>query len=348
MAGGGAAEGAEEFVPPSLASPATVAGSAASFAAYGYYPANAGPLVPCLLTPGAVLLFELQGRFVRLPMAEATPDLPAQVSWSDIPLDVALVVLCCLPAHVDRVRFAAVCPQWRSAAWQGPLPPPLPLLALQDGTVYSLPPCAGYADACGGNWLFFSALVSVRHRCRIALCKPGAASWWSVHLDSQLQDFSDIAFYQGKLYAFDYVQGDLCTIDTSVDYSTDHPCISQIRRVINGTIVFKATTIQDFVIVNTVYLVESRGALLMVKRKMYGIVKSASNEGEEDAIYANGNNNFEVFQASTNCCFSGAGALESSSSCSVYNMKDDKISTIMPTASWKRGTVTATWLFPQD
>ncbi|TVU24388.1 hypothetical protein EJB05_26822, partial [Eragrostis curvula] len=84
-------------------------------------------------------------------------------SWSDIPLELAGLVLRRLPAHVDRVRFAAVCPQWRAAARGVPLPPPLPLLALPDGTVYSFPgseplrfpACAGYADACG-NWLAFS------------------------------------------------------------------------------------------------------------------------------------------------------------------------------------------------
>ncbi|TVU24395.1 hypothetical protein EJB05_26829, partial [Eragrostis curvula] len=89
-------------------------------------------------------------------MAETAP-----LSWSDIPLDLAGLVLDRLPAHVDRVRFAAVCPQWRVAAREAP---PLPLLALPDGTVYSLPgsepfripACAGYKNACGDNWLLFS------------------------------------------------------------------------------------------------------------------------------------------------------------------------------------------------
>ncbi|CAN6363337.1 unnamed protein product [Urochloa humidicola] len=83
-------------------------------------------------------------------------------SWSDIPLDLAGRILGRLPAHVDRLRFVAVCPQWRAAAQQGPLPPPMPMLLLPDATVYSLPEskpfrfpdCAGYSDACG-NWLVF-------------------------------------------------------------------------------------------------------------------------------------------------------------------------------------------------
>uniref|UniRef100_A0A452ZWW3 Uncharacterized protein n=1 Tax=Aegilops tauschii subsp. strangulata TaxID=200361 RepID=A0A452ZWW3_AEGTS len=87
------------------------------------------------------------------------------LSWSSIPLDLAGLVLRLLPTYADRARFAAVCPQWRAAAKrQQLLPPPLPLLALPDGTFYSLPytkpfrfpGCgfAGYQSACG-NWLVF-------------------------------------------------------------------------------------------------------------------------------------------------------------------------------------------------
>ncbi|CAN6225521.1 unnamed protein product [Urochloa humidicola] len=86
-------------------------------------------------------------------------------SWADIPRDLAGMVLRLLPALSDRARFAAVCPQWRAAARHLPLPPPLPLLALPDGTFYSLPHgerfrfpgfgCAGYKSACCGRWLVF-------------------------------------------------------------------------------------------------------------------------------------------------------------------------------------------------
>ncbi|TVU24445.1 hypothetical protein EJB05_26882, partial [Eragrostis curvula] len=78
--------------------------------------------------------------------------------WSDLPLELAYLVLRRLPAHVDRIRVTT-----RAAAGEGPLPPPPPLLALPDGTVYSLPldepfrfACsAGYTDACE-NWLVVS------------------------------------------------------------------------------------------------------------------------------------------------------------------------------------------------
>ncbi|RLM85468.1 F-box protein [Panicum miliaceum] len=96
-------------------------------------------------------------------MADATPRSRQPPSWEDIPRDLAGMVLRLLPACADRARFAAVCPQWRAAARERPLPPPLPLLALPDGTFYSLPHgkpfrfpgfgYAGYKSACGGRWL---------------------------------------------------------------------------------------------------------------------------------------------------------------------------------------------------
>jgi hypothetical protein len=96
----------------------------------------------------------------------------APAPWSDIPVDLAGLVLGCLPAHVDRVRFAAMCPQWRAAARHVSVPPPMPMLLLLDATVYSLPGierfrfrgCAGYADACG-NWLVFRYQKGRRKGC---------------------------------------------------------------------------------------------------------------------------------------------------------------------------------------
>ncbi|CAN6372870.1 unnamed protein product [Urochloa humidicola] len=61
-------------------------------------------------------------------------------SWEDLLPELAGHVLGRLPSHLDRLRFAAVCPQWRSAARQARLPPPPPLLAVKYGrTFYSMP-----------------------------------------------------------------------------------------------------------------------------------------------------------------------------------------------------------------
>ncbi|CAO2151213.1 unnamed protein product, partial [Urochloa humidicola] len=74
----------------------------------------------------------------RLAAPMEAPPSRQPASWAGIPMELAGLVLGCLPAHVDRVRFSAVCPQWRVAARQGRLPPPMPMLLLPDATVYSL------------------------------------------------------------------------------------------------------------------------------------------------------------------------------------------------------------------
>ncbi|CAN6363351.1 unnamed protein product [Urochloa humidicola] len=85
-------------------------------------------------------------------------------SWSEIPADLAGLVLGRLCAHADRVRFAAVCPQWRSAARQVRLPPPPPLLALKrGGTFYGMPRgeplrfpgCEERFVTASGSWLVY-------------------------------------------------------------------------------------------------------------------------------------------------------------------------------------------------
>ncbi|TVU39182.1 hypothetical protein EJB05_12589, partial [Eragrostis curvula] len=97
-------------------------------------------------------------------MEEATPTRQRPSSWSDLPWDLSGKVLRLLPALADRACFAAVCLQWRAAARQLPLPPALPLLALRNGTFYSLPygkpfhfpgfGCVGYQNAAVcGSWL---------------------------------------------------------------------------------------------------------------------------------------------------------------------------------------------------
>ncbi|CAM0953879.1 unnamed protein product [Alopecurus aequalis] len=227
-----------------------------------------------------------EGAGISGPMAAMTE---TGSTWSALPLDLAGLVLRLLPAYADRARFATVCPQWRAAARQQLRPPPLPLLALPDGTFYSLPygepfsfpGCgfAGYKSACG-NWLVFprddgcfladpfsratvtlpalsrvrlhppntvvtppdpyctwmnisdwetlhiiklivcspnlvAALVGVSPICQILMCRPGALSW-SVRADHKCNDFEDIAFYQGRLYAITDKE-DLLVVNISED-----------------------------------------------------------------------------------------------------------------------------------
>ncbi|TVU24390.1 hypothetical protein EJB05_26824, partial [Eragrostis curvula] len=287
--------------------------------------------------------------------------------WSDLPLELAYLVLRRLPAHVDRIRFTAVCSHWRAAAGEGPLPPPPPLLALPDGTVYSLPldepfrfaRSAGYTDACE-NWLVFSgdgddkgivlkdpfsnatltlpppsrfrygprrvkpkdakrlsstnklkfcsphlvaAIVKFRGSTRIAVCRPGSY-WWSVSMpvdDDTMPLFADIAFHDGKLYALDHNEGFLYSVDFDTDRNTGCPWISRVERVIDSRV--RVPSIEGYVyigrntVMQTMYLVESRGDLLMVLRGMFGVLKSQVRWGELGVVDVDGRNVFQVFRA---------------------------------------------------
>ncbi|CAL4991836.1 unnamed protein product [Urochloa decumbens] len=299
-------------------------------------------------------------------MEEAPASMPT-ASWADIPVELAGLVLDRLPAHTDRVLFAAVCPQWRAAAQQGP--PPMPMLLLPDGTVYSLPGsepfqfpgCAGYKYSCGtGNWLVFSgkdgcflrdpfskdtvtlpALTRARmwdvgdesddeaghvwvemneqevlaankilfcsphliaaifsFMCdgssRIAVCQPGGTSWWSVHMDHQAALFADIVFHQGKLYALDF-KNMLFAVDITVDHSTGNPWIPQIQQVISGLFTGSFIIVPGILILNLTYLVESRGALLLVYRKIYLGLKAVHLDRIE--VLEAERNRFEVYEA---------------------------------------------------
>ncbi|CAO2149629.1 unnamed protein product [Urochloa humidicola] len=72
---------------------------------------------------------------------------PRSRQWADLPLELAGLVLGRLPTHVDRVRFGAVCPQWRSAAGQVQLPPPPPLLSTRP-----LPPLRPEQEEHAAGW----------------------------------------------------------------------------------------------------------------------------------------------------------------------------------------------------
>ncbi|TVU39181.1 hypothetical protein EJB05_12588, partial [Eragrostis curvula] len=107
-------------------------------------------------------LVESQGALLLIPvckMAEAEHP----TSWSDLPTDLADLVLCRLPAYSDRVCFGAVCRHWNYSLKQHRLPPPLPCLMFSDGTLVSLPggesfqfcDSTKYHSSCG-EWLVFS------------------------------------------------------------------------------------------------------------------------------------------------------------------------------------------------
>ncbi|CAL4991771.1 unnamed protein product [Urochloa decumbens] len=263
---------------------------------------------------------------------DATPQ-----SWSDLPADLATLVGR-LYSHADRVRFAAVCPQWRrSATRQARLPPSPPLLALKDGgTFYSMPGgeplrfagCDEHFATASSSWLVYlrvyclvlvdpfsgatmtlpdpsstrgsedegvyedgydssseshlnwivthdfqvmklivcspdlvAALFWSSSRYQVAVCRPGGSTWsvaWNLSLW-----ITDIVFYQGKLFSVDYHE-ELLALDISVDSKTGDPQVSQIGQAIkaNHFDILKAFN-------RMVYLVESCGKLLLVRRMIF-------------------------------------------------------------------------------
>ncbi|CAL4910021.1 unnamed protein product [Urochloa decumbens] len=344
-------------------------------------------------------------------------------SWSDIPLDLAGRILRRLPAHIDRLRFSAVCPQWRAATRRHPVHPPLPLLLLPDATRV-------YEDACFLKDPFSNATVTlpalsrrrVQHvggeflgeateeldKCRIilclphliaavfnftcvyavAVCRPGANSWWSVRVDRWAPLPLDIVYHQGKLYALSDMDA-LFAVDISTDHSTSDPWVSQIQQV-NGHLPKPVSRGFDM---EESYLVESCGALLVVRRSRRICIRSKPGQGDIIGPAAE-QDRFEVFEANfgqsrwdkvttlgdervlflrRRCCRSvcvshdevpgdciffldneygaytfGEGV---SSSCSVYSMRDGKVSTKstpLPTVSWEQDMVWATWLLPAE
>ncbi|CAL5011965.1 unnamed protein product [Urochloa decumbens] len=71
-----------------------------------------------------------------MEMAAALPS-----SWEELPPDLLGLVLRRLPSLADRAHLRAVCRPWRAGAHpqrHKPLPPPLPWLALRDGTLVDL------------------------------------------------------------------------------------------------------------------------------------------------------------------------------------------------------------------
>ncbi|CAM0953875.1 unnamed protein product [Alopecurus aequalis] len=140
---------------------------------------------------------------------ETQPHLQPPPSWSAIPMDLAALVLGLLPAYADRASFVAVCPQWRAAARLQIQPLSLPLLALPDGTFYSLPYAkpfsfpgcgfAGYESTCDNGLVFprddgcflvdpFSrATVTLPALSCIRLRPPNAVAKWLKSHDGEVK-----------------------------------------------------------------------------------------------------------------------------------------------------------------
>jgi hypothetical protein len=103
-----------------------------------------------------------------------------------------------------------------------------------------------------------AVLFQGRESNRIAVCRPGG-TMWSVARNLSLW-ITDMAFYQGKLYVVDYHE-DLLALDISVDDKTGDPRVSHIGRVNQFD--------NELTLLRMLYLVESCGSLLLVRRTIF-------------------------------------------------------------------------------
>uniref|UniRef100_A0A3B6A0Z4 KIB1-4 beta-propeller domain-containing protein n=1 Tax=Triticum aestivum TaxID=4565 RepID=A0A3B6A0Z4_WHEAT len=136
-----------------------------------------------------------------------------------------------------------------------------------------------------------AALVGIGHTSQILLCQPGASSW-SVRAYDQCKGFEDMAFYQGKLYAIANDEN-LLVVNISQDHSTGDPQVSRIGQIIKGEPWYPVVLEDNTMPCKKLYLVESHGALLMVRRAIWCRVPGPGVPGEVIA----GVSGFEVFKA---------------------------------------------------
>ncbi|CAL4983522.1 unnamed protein product [Urochloa decumbens] len=174
-----------------------------------------------------------------------------------------------------------------------------------DGSPVYGPAAAGASIAvrrlllCSPNLV--AAQVRLGLRPRIAVCKPGAASaWWSVSMEDggMVPLLGAMAFHQGKLFAVEK----LYAIDVGVDQSTGGPRVSRVRLVISTILCCPSTVMviprgSGVFMEMLLYVVESRGVLLVVRRGMQR--QWTRQEGRSTPT---GWNEIDVFEADLQGC----------------------------------------------
>jgi len=219
---------------------------------------------------------------------------------------------------------------------------------------------------------------------QILVCQPGASSW-SVRAYDTCKGYEDMAFYQGNLYVLSHHEH-LSVMDISQDQTTGDPQVSRSVRVIKGNPFPLLLSENNTRVDKKLYLLESRGALLMVRRKIF------SRRIPDKFVVSR--NKFEMFQADLKqlgwvskttlgddqvlflgrrcsqivpvsqygllgdrICFldddeeffKGCCYEEENASIGVYDVIGQVFSSPLPTVSWKHdGMRLATWLLPQN
>ncbi|KAJ1273851.1 hypothetical protein BS78_05G016500 [Paspalum vaginatum] len=226
-----------------------------------------------------------------------------------------------------------------------------------------------------------AAIVAIGDLGAIALCRPGAAAW-SVSARDECRLLSHLVFFQGKLYTLDinhddHYLDDLIGIDIVDEQDSDEPKVSRVECLIPGAY-FQCQ--KPSVCMN--YLLESHGSLLMVCRKLsykmddgslyagrseFKVLKADFEQqlwadvrtlGNDQALFLGQGCSKAVcvspYDLSRDCIFFlddyswiNWDWSTTTTTCGVYDMKDEKTNSPLPMVSWKNGEVPATWFFWQ-
>jgi hypothetical protein len=115
--------------------------------------------------------------------------------------------------------------------------------------------------------VLIAAMVRVGNLYTLAFCHPGAKSWF-VSAIGRISLVEDVMFYGGKLYTADY-DGDLCSIIVEEDIDSGKLRLSRIERVVTEAPFFFPSSAFSGACGTRNYLVESCGALLLVRRRAF-------------------------------------------------------------------------------
>ncbi|XBI94910.1 hypothetical protein VPH35_031465 [Triticum aestivum] len=200
--------------------------------------------------------------------------------WSDLPQDIAGLILCRLPSHADRLSFGAVCHDWRLAAELQQ--PPAMLWASLGGGSYHWP--YRFAAAPGkyyhlsfGSWLLYG------HRDRLLLRHhaPGAGASSAIEIPCSYHECTDCCDAAGhdRSTAMALMVGTATTVHSSM-YKI---VVCSSRSTAMALMVGTATTVRSSMYKIVVCSSRSTAMALMVgtattvRSSMYKIVVCSSH-----------------------------------------------------------------------
>ncbi|CAO2145381.1 unnamed protein product [Urochloa humidicola] len=227
-----------------------------------------------------------------------------------------------------------------------------------------------------------AAIVAVGALGTIALCRPGASTW-SVSSDEDWW-LSHMVFFQGKLYALDGNTDpeDLIAIHIVDDHDCNVPRVSRIERIIQGASPppnhffcqqylleshGRLLMIHRKLSYKAEYPPERRygGGSLVAVSSEFEVFEADFEEGLWSEVRTLGNDQtlflgrgcsravrVSPYDLSRDCLFFIDDYIDwvwkkTTTSCGVYDMKNKKVYSSLPTVSWKIGDLPATWLFSQ-